>query len=621
MDAGPAEQNSPFYIHSNTSSSSTAQLSQTSNVGSQVSSVGFTNLKKLNTNTSQLSASSSSTSKTNPLTRLFTKNRSVSNVFQQPNQIGDDENIANNSDDDVSTLISAEPKKNANAKFRLPKNKLKFPGKTSTNKPDLSIQTSGHHGLKVSKKILSSTSIEEGVSTAGRKNSVSSPVSTFHNLFHRSHSSSQASGENQGTSNIKEESPNQQKINNPSRTTMTLSSSNSNSFITDINFAMVYNFTDPDYSVEEVEGTVEHSTLSDIHRKLMIPTDQYLQKSNHKHQSTEVGLGITGDSESDNEYLNKYLIDFGKKSARFYSNLLYVTRPLFLPSQQKRLQNGSIHPYMGYTIEDIANFIKDNYLTELSNLTSYDPIPTGNIVKPVKAKMKNMRVYRASSSSSISLNDDFKDSLDDFKVREISQDLFTYFIRCMMIFQKDFTTIDLRLSELVSKSSIQNKSKDAQQFIRSWARISFQWEYFNSKIRFYLLSMFQPLQRIFHDVSIQGIDSNQNSVIDIEIERTLLLAFRDIMLIPFLILRRKRYQELTYKRKSSTAVLHTSECDSQVLQDEETILKNNEKLSQKLINCLGVLSSNTYMEPGNADGEQHLRNEIFSSSFTWLSSL
>ena len=45
-------------------------------------------------------------------------------------------------------------------------------------------------------------------------------------------------------------------------------------------------------------------------------------------------------------------------------------KPLFQPSQQKRLSNKIFHPYLGMTLEDISNYIKDNYLGESSNTPS-----------------------------------------------------------------------------------------------------------------------------------------------------------------------------------------------------------------------------------------------------------
>ncbi|KAG2733650.1 hypothetical protein G9P44_003175 [Scheffersomyces stipitis] len=583
-------------------------------MSSQISSVGFTNLKKLNTNTSSISTASSATSKTNPLTRLFTRNRSVSNVFQQPHGQGEEESVFNNSDDDVSTLVS-ESKKTNGAKFRLPKSKLKFAGKTTSNKPDLSIQTNGHHGLRVSKKILSSTSIDDPSNYSNRKNSMSSPVSTFHSLFHRSHSNSQVSGENSILAS-KEESPNQSKMNNPTRTTVSLSSNNSNSYITDVNFAMIYNFTDPNYSVDEMDGLNDHSSFLDIHKKLMI-SDQFVPSKTHKSQNAEVGLGIMSEHDCDNEYLSNYQMDFGKKNSRFFSNLLYITKPLFLASQQKRLSNGVLHPHTGYTVEDVANFIKENYLSDISSGLPYDSSTGSPVNRTQKVKSKSNRLISVASSSSISIREEIGDSLDDFKIREISQDLFTFFTKSMIVFQRDFNNFETKTYDNILSSTLQNKSKPVVNVILSWSKISMMWDYFNCKIRFYLLSIFLPLQKIFHEISIQRLTSIQQPI---EIENIILLAFRDIILLPLLLHRRIIYQGDTFNSISNGRTKQPTHGPEELtMEEEESVLCANKKLLQKLVNCFGILSSYTHAEPGNADGEQHVRNEIFQSAVIWIS--
>jgi hypothetical protein len=68
--------------------------------------------------------------------------------------------------------------------------------------------------------------------------------------------------------------------------------------------------------------------------------------------------------------------------------------------------------------------------------------------------------------------------------------------------------------------------------------------------------------------------------------------------------------------KSSSMEVYES-----ILVNEELILKKNTELLNNLTNCLGVILSTTNCEPGNADGEQHMRNEIFSSSFVWLTKI
>lgn len=632
MENHKEEQTSPFYSHPKESSSSNIQVPQFSNSTSQVSSVGFNNLKKTATNNSQISNVSSSTIKTNALSRLFSKNRSVSNLCQQPVQLSSNE-LSYNSDNDTATIYSNETKKSAPTnKFRLSKSRM-FPNKISATKPDLTIQTNGHHGLKVSKKILSSSLIDDSSSPSARKSTVSSPVSTFHGLFHRSHSISQPMVESQSSS-TKDEVTGQQKIgNNSTRTAMSLSSNNSNSYVTDINFARMYNFTDPDYSIDEVDTIGEHLTFLDLHKKLMVPTDQYLQNRMQKHHASELGLGIVGDNDSDSEYLNKYLIDFGKKNARFYSNILNITKPLFLPTQQKHLQNGPSHPYLGCTLEDIANYVKDNYVNDTTSNPGFDSLNSAGNQKAIKTKLKQPKINRGPSFTSLA-NTENNENFDNYQMREISQDILTFFIKCMVIFQKDFVNYENKTYDLISLKTLENTTKLTAKHIRSWSKISSSWIYFNQKIRYNLLSIFQPLQKYFQEISMQRSNSIQGNFFDIAIENTLLLAFRDIIVIPFLIQRNKSYLELARNRNweqnpillespSKSVELKSSSMEvyESILVNEELILKKNTELLNNLTNCLGVILSTTNCEPGNADGEQHMRNEIFSSSFVWLTKI
>lgn len=660
--------NSPFYNHGNNSTSSTLQFTPGTNTTSQISSVGFNNLKKVGTNSSQASTSSTITNRNNPITRLFTKNRSNSTVNPQVIQFDDGMNDLNNSDeDDTSTASTTDLRKpSGSGMFKFSKkNKLKFSGKNSSSKPDLTIQTGGHHGLRVPKKILSSSLLDDSSSPTGhglkvpkkilnpshmddspnmnskRKNSVTSPASTFHNFFHRSHNNSQPSKDLQHVISKDDLISLQQTINNnPNRTAMSLSSNNSNSFITDINFALVYNFTDPDYSVEEYVNSNEHTSFLDIHKKLMVPTDQYLLNKLHKHQTQEVGLGIISDTDGDSEYLSKYLLDFGKNNVTFFNNLISIMKPLFQPSQQKRLSNKIFHPYLGMTLEDVSNYIKDNYLGESSNTPSTESHflerTPGSKLSKSRSKTK---FYTSSSTSTLSLGENFNDILDDFKIREISQDLLTFFIKCMITFDKDFTIYE---SKTKSRSPVQKANNNptplSNASINEWNRIGEQWSYFNERIRYYVMGIFHPLQKYLHDIAIQNFNNDPKSVVEVEIENIFLLAFRDVIIIPFLILRNQEYHRLPSSSQkviseaknidspspipSYTFLLEPVDGTEEILKlQEEQTLKANTKLLKNLVNCFGVLLAHTHDEIGNADGEQHIRNNIFSETFTWLSKL
>lgn len=751
MDNNNSSSYSPFYNHTNNSAAST-NLTFTNNdssnninnirggngnnnTSSQVSSVGFNNLKKQSTNSSQSSSISTATIKTNPLVRLFTKNKSSSTVISQQQQqpiffkedgfyshgngsqelsLDDDvdfndqytNEISNNDSKIDKTKLSSygDARKSSSpnlfklSKKHMGKNKIRFSNKAGNTKPDLSIQTNGHHGLKVPKKILNNAQNEDFALSkipTNRKNSVSSPVSTtFHNLFHRNHSQVPDSSQ---TSNVSKDDiilASFQPINsNPNRTAISLSSNSSNSFISDISFAMIYNFTDPDYSIEDYESSGEHTSFLDIHKKLMIPTDQYLQHKLHKHQTSELGLGIMSDEGGNNdEYLNKYLIDFGKRNAKFFSSLLSISKPLFTPSQQKRLNNGKMHPNLCMSIEDVSNFIKDNYMSDNSIIANNPstalllPLDNGNKSPGKRDKFKKLstsKLYNEHSTSTLSLGEAFNDdNLDDFKAREISQDLLTYFYRCMIMFQKDYPNYfhtkvipTMKRTSVVSTNSTNTNIDDhrfpqLKQLEKDWTFFSSQWSYFNTKIRFSVVNMFFPLQNYFHTVSMQRFSSDPKNMFEIEIENILLVAFRDIVMIPILMKRKHIYQELigqqipltqqslssTYSPASQQHLIHQQSSASSISfspydqsynklqrtpnnnrhhassytnQDvermkikEESILKKDDgKLLKSLVNCFGIILSHTHNESGNADGEQYIRDTLFDEASHWLTNI
>lgn len=555
-----------LYSHNNNSSPSIQyqqSYHQTPSILSQVSSVGFNNLKKLNTN----SSTSSSATKSNALTRLFSKNRLNSNL-SQPEEISF--SVHNNSDDDETSTIGSDTKKSLFG--RLKKSKIRF---QKQPKPDLTIQTNGHHGLKVPKKILSSTLLED---SGNRKSSMALPSVTFHNLFHRSYSHSQ----------LTEGQPDE--IGNPNRTTVGLSSNNSNSTITDISFAMVYNFTDPNYSVEELDVPADHLSFIDIHKKLMVPTDQYIQNRIYR-QSPEVGLGISGSEvlESSSEDTGRSIADFGKDNARFYTNLLGITRPLFLPSQQKKLSNGKSHAYLGMTIEDVANYIKDSYFESQVGLSPVDQDRSPNL-KASKLKKMN-RLHANLSLTALSLDSSANyDNFDEFKAREASQDLLMFFLKALFGLRRDF------------------ENKGPQKGVprpQGWSMMSAQWTYFNTRIRYSLVGMFHPLQKYFHDVSIRKYSAGTEAVFSIEIENIMLTAFRDVIVMPHIIRRSKEYQRAEYP--------------ADALLEEEKALKADDPLIKNLINCFGVLVSNTRHEQNLED--LRIRDQLFTEAFHWLAGL
>ncbi|CUM65725.1 uncharacterized protein PRCAT00003373001 [Priceomyces carsonii] len=578
-----------LYTHSNNSSSTTVHYPHPTSTALQISSVGFNNLKKMSTNNSQISTASSVV-KINPLTKLFTRSQDI-------NQGSDDSSSATyNEDDSSSDLITIELKKSSGPnKFKLSKgtkNKLKFSTKNGQTKPDLRIQTGS--SLRAPRKIFStsgqpSDSPETPTSTT-RKSSISSPVSTFHSLFHRSRSLSQSSGDGNSPKRNQDEI-NLQKIANNNRNTLTLSSNSSNSYITDVKLAMIYNFTSPGYSVELSDSMgVDHNSLGDIHKKLMVPTDQYVLNKLHKNLSQVTGLGIVNGG-------SEHMLDFGKENAKFYNNLLHILRPMFYPKHNRKLPYGSQHPYLGMTIEEISNYIKRYQIDEKHIRQTL----LQNALKKTRSRLSNALSKAPNSKSSSSLT--LEDTVDnDLKFRETSQDLLSFFTRCMVWLLESFKMHDS--SEIGPLSQI----------TREWMKVASLWEYFNQKVRFNIICMFHPFQVYLRKLSI---DTKQRT--GIEIENIMLLAFRDTVLMPWLFERRKLFSKETLRDIKSTDL---SDSIKDLKTEEEAILKSSQsQLLRTLISCFGTVYSYAQADSGNSDGEQHLRDRLFDETFTRLTNI
>lgn len=419
----------------------------TSNLGlSQISSVGFNNLKKLPTNLLASSTISNSTVRTNALSRLFTKNRSNSTLTQPP-PVETVFTLGNNSQDtfdDTASILTA--KSLSPSMFRLGKKKLRFPSKS---KPDLSIQTAKPPDDTLAK-------------TPTNKKSLSSPMATtFHSIFHRTYAP--------------ESLP---LVPDDHTRTLTLSSNSSNSHISDVALARIFRFTDPDYAVDD----------SDTVDRRAAETPKYTD-----------GLGIITD---DDEYIDKF--DAGKAALRFFTRLLVLVRPLFLPSQQKRLPDGTTHPCMTLALEEVSHFIRDNF------------------DRRVEPKLPDKKARKKPAASNPYLEAGWE--MDEYMARQILLDLLAFFHRCLIIMKQDLGP-GRRLS-----------SHDDKPIERLWDSVAAAWTYFNTKVRFPMLTMFFSLQKHLQQASL-------NSAIEVNIDTILVVAFRDVVITPALGRRQRLYEE------------------------------------------------------------------------------
>ncbi|CAX44224.1 conserved hypothetical protein [Candida dubliniensis CD36] len=464
---------SSIFKQSNASSSTKIHGAPSS---SQIANVDFNTLRKLNTNTSFSSNLTNSTTKTsNALSRLFTRNKSSSNIsiYHSP------------SDDDSSPKTlreSASPSESSKSGNRLKiAQKLKFSKNQSSRKPELFLDTSSSISEDNSsfRKIVTGNSSNEV--NKSRKNSMSSPMSTtFHSLFHRSHhnGSSFQQGTNSvatGTTPLSSKFDDLSKV---SKATLCLSSNSSNSIISNPELAQIYNFTNPNISIEDGETNMDHTNSSflDIHKKMLVPADSFIQNKLNKYHQTEVGLGIY-ESELDHE-----------KDSKIYSNLYHYLKPLFTPSfsVSDSGRKVSMCPILNANVEEIASFVKESFCLHQPN---------------ERASLDHDKSFRSKTRSSVSSLG--RGKIDDFDYRQLSN-----------LFEKLMTVLSHNLQTAEpSEVSLQTLILNA-------------WRYYNNYIRFYVLSVFQPLQTHLNELYMK----NQNGSKITRIDDLLLVSFRKVFI-------------------------------------------------------------------------------------------
>ncbi|KGU06159.1 hypothetical protein MEM_04850, partial [Candida albicans L26] len=160
--------------------------------------------------------------------------------------------------------------------------KLKFFKNQSSWKPDLFLDTSSTISEDSSsfRKVITGNSLNE--MNKSRKSSMSSPMSTtFHSLFHRSHhnGSNFQRDTNQVATGTTPLSGKFDDFSKASKTTLCLSSNSSNSIISNPELAQIYNFANPNISIEDGETNMDHTNSSflDIHKKMLVPADSFIQ--------------------------------------------------------------------------------------------------------------------------------------------------------------------------------------------------------------------------------------------------------------------------------------------------------------------------------------------------------
>ncbi|KAG5418059.1 hypothetical protein I9W82_004388 [Candida metapsilosis] len=532
---------------------------------SQISNVDFGNLRKIGTNVSQVSALSNSTVKSNPLMKLFTRNRSQSNVTGR----------------------------NPEAEFVTPSS-----SKNEFHNSDTTTKEAKITKLRAAKKILSPSSkshfesssessmTDDGFSTRrssdefrGKKQILSSPSTGFHNLFHKSQSAA-------GLSKFGDKKSDERSYSGTSKTSICLSSNNSNSVVNDVTLARVYKFTNPNIQNEDIEGLTEHSSLLDIHRKMLTPADSYIQNKFNKHHSHEIGLGIVekggngllGVADDEELKLNKL--------SQLISSLL---KPLFVPSKQKKSlssSSSSSHPFLGYSLDEMGLIIKNHLCAEFNGTKSVEQNQ-----KNGKHKLKSNKSSSKGQATGFVGSDSFSIALlDEDDSRGLMQDLSAIFIWCLGWLKRDVANS--------TQSSDHANGRRSFDFLDSWQTLLKSWSYYNRNIRFQILHIFQ--------VVFAGPAFVEQKIPPICVDEILQHSFRTVFIIP-LVEERKR------SSKTLSSVVSISSHGS--LNDQERhLFQQNPSLHADALHCLGSLQGlpqASYLKPDiEVQNVNHTMREI-----------
>lgn len=482
-----------------------------------VASVGFTNLRKLNSNlTLDMTHLSSSTSVPNPLARMFTRNKSQDTLLMVKDSSHHLPRGGGMDSDDAELVTTAKSSLKNLSKPRLRLSKLK------KKKPELNVQT----------LFASFAQPKEAISAA-------SPVTAFHNLFHRNQGLPAPISSDSKKARTLDDNATLASAQVAASTEIPLrimfSSNNSNSIVTDAVEAIKHNFVNnndllgPDDSVKAAADEREpHHALFELHRKLMVPTDLYLQKLKREPGDSEtMGLGIS----TVGEYANTS--DYTSTNAQFFTALATLTRPVFVPLNYRRLGGGSTIPHVHMLMEEILTVIVDHFCGR-----NEKALPT-----------------RALQQLPLLHQEEKLDLRESYKVRAVAQDIETFCYKMLGLVFVDVLTPEINWGG-------QPLSGPVAGVMAEWGRLALAWTVFNNRIRFYLVGIFA---RLFRSLKLEGID--------LDLDELVVKGFKHAAIDPVVYGRLR----LDYDRAVESAVL-----------------KLNPRLLTQLVRCVGVCCRGDY---------------------------
>ncbi|CAK9442178.1 uncharacterized protein LODBEIA_P59210 [Lodderomyces beijingensis] len=562
MDSSTQKAN--FYQNSNDS-----RFSQVSNgevqAQNQVAAVDFNNLRKLSTSNSHSSEGSARTAKTKPLSKLFTRTKPSAKPSQDLTLNADETETSGYSTD--SKFVQEPEELSKRKKLLKLSNKL-----TTSAKSSLELAPSGNAEFGTANSSLAKPKKNS------RAMSVSSPVSTFHNFFHKPLTSSQQV-------RVEEKGRKDSSQTSPSKATIVLSSSNSNSIIVDSRVASYLKFTHAGHANDDADNAFDHSALLELQRKMFTPADSYIQNKISKHHHSEVGLGISGS-------LDRESVNLDARFDEFHQKLAEILKCVFVPSLQKSRKDCSPTLVLGGTIDHVGNSIKSNFIEVVTKSTR------------AQAGEKHHRSRKSSKTAPKGYphtpqESKFEDSqeIDAYLFRSFVQDLSLTFMKFLLAMKTDIE--HFLVSEDKPRTSTSTRAVKDSDWQQQWKLILRCWSFFNLKVRFLVSVIFEPLKVYL----VQEI----HSIIDVEVldvESLLIRAFDRSIVRPFLLTR------------VATPISFPSD-DAQrykidLSEDEEKYIGSHGHVREELLRCFGTIQSKSDPAAPKSDGDYDYSNHVLT---------
>ena len=604
-----------------------------------VSNVDFNNLRKVTTSSSRTSDASART-KSNPLARLFTRNKSSNSIqtasahtsLRKANpshheekdkdkerekgkgKLGKEEEEEKEQEQEQEQEYSQKEGRNGGDKAgednvteegadnqyvrrsgssihigsrissgHRHKDKQKLPSKTKLHSASLELErppsnfTDGQDSYSTTSQNSSPSSLKR----KQKKLSLASPVMSIQNFFHKPLGSAQLKAEGKGR---KDSLPSQ------SKNVVGLSSSNSNSIVSDPDLAAIFRFTQGNLFAEDSEGNSDYSTLVELQRKMFTPTDLYIyQKINKHHPHNEVLSEIL-----DSKTAIKTNRDQPALS-KFQLRLFQILKPLFDSSGNNGNFNAH-HQYQHHTSNNINGISKINNNAKssdwlLSKQLGVSVEELGNYVKDV---FQEANPFAATNIKLAKYRKGVRSPSKIQVVNTINPHLEESNGHALQTFSREFNEVlDMCMHMLIDgyQGGGKNNGQEGRDVINDspihrWDIVSSCWRHFNMRTRFLVITIMHPLELLLNRDYVEKLGCSKYQMLDAD--TYLIQAFSRVILKPMLLSR------MDDREDASISSLQMS--PSMLTDLESQALFKSKTTTETLLACMGTIMSNPNFE-------------------------